>query len=547
MAKETIYVDQDDEITAVISKIELAREKVVAVVLPVHSTVFTSSINMKLIKKAEDTYKKSVVLITNNANVLPIAGAAGLHTAKNLASKPILHKVATESKKAEQPIELVDDGSAAVVGTAAAADAVAADSDVIELDNTVKEPKQKGVPFNKKLKVPNFHSFRLKVFLGAFLAVALVVFWIFAAFILPKATVTLKTDVSTVDSVLALQATTDVKDFDVTKPILPATMLETKKSDTEAMPATGKKDVGTKATGSVKMINCNKDDKLSDTIRTVAAGTTITDTNGNQFITQGPVNVEPSSYVGNNCSSNKPSAAVSVVAANSGGQYNLTARAYSVGGFATITANDSTGMGGGTSKMITVISQQDIDAAKAKLAGKSKTAASSELITQLEQSGLIALPETLAEGTPKITNSAAVDAEVAEVTVSQEVSYTMLAVSKDNIKSLIEADVKLKITDDKLKILDNGIDKRQLQITEKKAPNDQKLQITTVATVGPDIDTSGIANEVAGKSRGEIQTLLSKRSGVKDVVVRYDPFWVTKTPSKASKIVVVVEQVNAKQ
>lgn len=544
MSKETIYVDQDDEITAVISKIENASEKVVAVVLPAHSTVFTSAINMKLIKKAQDKHKKSIVLITSNVHILPVAAAAGLHTAKNLASKPTLPKVAVVAANTDLPIQL-DDSDASSAGLASAI-ATDADSDIIQLDNTVKEPKQKGVPFNKKLKVPNFNTFRIKVFGSSFLLVAVIIFWIFAAFVLPKATVTLKTDVSTIDSVLAVQVTTEVKTFDVTKLILPATMLDNKKTDTEKAPATGKKDVGTKASGTVKMINCNKDDKLSDTVRTVPGGTTITDTNGNQFVSQASVDVEPSSYTGNVCSSNKPSAAVAVVSVNSGGQYNLTARSYSVGGFVTITANDGTGMGGGTSKIIVVLSAQDIEAAKSRLAGKSKTAASSELITQLEASSLVALPETLTEGAPAITASAAPDAEVTEVTVTQVISYTMLAVSKTDIQSLVEADVKTKISDNQLKILDNGIDKKQLQITTRTSPSDQKLQITTVATVGPDIDIVGVANDVAGKSRGDIQTMLSQRSGVKEVVVRYDPFWVTKTPKKASKIIVVVEQVNAK-
>jgi hypothetical protein len=324
-------------------------------------------------------------------------------------------------------------------------------------------------------------------------------------------------------------------------------MQETKKSDTEKVAATGKKDIGTKATGSVKMINCNKDDKLSDTIRTVPAGATITDTSGNAFITQVEVDVEPSSFTANTCAANKPSSSVAVIATKSGGQYNLTARSYTVGGFSTITANDSVGMGGGTSKLVTVVSEEDITAAKAKLTGKSKTAAQSELITKLEQSGLFALTETLSEGTPKITISAEVDSEVADVVVTQDTTYTMLAVSKTDIQNLLEADIKSKISDNKLKILNNGLDKKQILITEKKSPSDQKLQITAIATVGPDIDTSGIASEVVGMNRGDIQTLLLQRSGVKDVVVRYDPFWVSKTPKKASKINVVVEQVNAKQ
>ncbi len=540
MSKETIYVDQDDEITAVISKIESSREKVVAVVLPAHSTVFTSAINMKLIKKAQDKHKKSIVLITSNVHILPVAAAAGLHTAKNLASKPTLPKVAVATANTDLPIQL-DDSDASSVGLASAI-ATDADSDIIQLDNTVKEPKQKGVPFNKKLKVPNFNTFRIKVFAGSFLLVAVIIFWIFAAFVLPKATVTIKTDVSTIDSVLAVQATTEVKTFDVSKLILPATMLDNKKTDTEKAPATGKKDVGTKASGSMVITNC------TDATVTVPAGTSFTNS-GYSFALDAAVNVPGSNFFsaqnGGACKKDGK-ANGTVTAMKAGGDSNLTAGQNYVSSFASTVTGVGGAMGGGTSKIIVVLSAQDIEAAKARLAGKSKTAASSELITQLEASGLVALPETLTESAPAITASAAPDAEVTEVTVTQVISYTMLAVSKTDIQSLVEADVKTKISDNQLKILDNGIDKKQLQITSKTSPSDQKLQITTVATVGPDIDIVGVANDVAGKSRGDIQTMLSQRSGVKEVVVRYDPFWVTKTPKKASKIIVVVEQVNAK-
>ncbi|NBU33146.1 hypothetical protein EB118_01445 [bacterium] len=536
MAKQTIYVDQDDEITAVIGKIKQSTNKVIAVVLPAHTGVFTSTINLKLIKKAEDTYKKSIVLITSSPAIVAAAGAAGLHTAKNLTSKPVLHKATSPLLTVVASVDLEEPGD-----TPPDTDKVGVnDNDVIQLDNTVKEPKQKGDSFNKKLKVPNFNSFRLKVVLGSSLLVVVVVFWIFAAFVLPKATITLKTDVSSIDSVLQLQATTNVKDFDASKPILPATIQETKKSDTEKVAATGKKDIGTKATGDMTLVNC------TDVSVLVPAGTSFTNS-GYSFALDESITVPGSDFFSNgNCKKNGK-AISTVTAQKAGGESNLTAGRDYVSSFATTITGVGGAMGGGTSKLVTVVSEEDITAAKAKLAGKSKTAAQSELITMLEQSGLFALTETLSEGTPKITTSAEVDAEVADVVVTQETTYTMLAVSKTDIQNLLEADIKSKISDNKLKILNNGLDKKQILITEKKSPSDQKLQITAIATVGPDIDTSGIANEVVGMSRGDIQALLLQRSGVKDVVVRYDPFWVTKTPKKASKINVVVEQVNAKQ
>src|SRR5437868_2881613 len=86
--KDTIYVDIDDEITGIIDKLKASEGKVVALVLPKRAGVFQSIVNMKLLKRAAETNKKNLVLITAEAGLLPLAGAAGIHVAKTLTSKP---------------------------------------------------------------------------------------------------------------------------------------------------------------------------------------------------------------------------------------------------------------------------------------------------------------------------------------------------------------------------------------------------------------------------------------------------------------------------
>src|SRR5437868_1458620 len=86
--KDTIYVDIDDEITGIIDKLKASEGKVVALVLPKRAGVFQSIVNMKLLKRAADSSNKNLVLITSEAGLLPLAGAAGIHVAKTLTSKP---------------------------------------------------------------------------------------------------------------------------------------------------------------------------------------------------------------------------------------------------------------------------------------------------------------------------------------------------------------------------------------------------------------------------------------------------------------------------
>src|SRR5438105_4435466 len=86
--KETIYIDIDDEITTIIEKVRAANEKIVALVLPKRATVLQSIVNMKLLKRTADAEKKSLVLITSEAGLMPLAGTVGLYVAKTLQTKP---------------------------------------------------------------------------------------------------------------------------------------------------------------------------------------------------------------------------------------------------------------------------------------------------------------------------------------------------------------------------------------------------------------------------------------------------------------------------
>src|SRR3989344_1419410 len=98
-SKDTVYVDVEDDITTVIDKVEGASEKIVALILPKRASVMQSTVNMRLLKRAADKAEKSVVLITSDEALLPLAGIVGLHTAKNLQSKPEIPEAPTGKAK----------------------------------------------------------------------------------------------------------------------------------------------------------------------------------------------------------------------------------------------------------------------------------------------------------------------------------------------------------------------------------------------------------------------------------------------------------------
>jgi len=553
-AKDTVYIDIDEDITSVINKVENSRDKVVALVLPKRATVFQSTINMKLLKKAASTAKKSLVLITSDTSILPLAGAARLHVAKSLQSKPSIPDAPQSSH--ESDVMSSDEFTETTTKTSdvsaeGSATAATVTDEVIELDNTdnkIKKSTDKPVESkkNRKLMVPNFNNFRVKMFLAGLALILVIVGWVFGFIIMPKAKILIKTDATASAVTMQFNISEATKELDIEKALIPGKLAESKKTDTEKVPATGKEDQGTKASGNVKFYNCNIDDKLNDTDRVVPAGTTISDASNRIFITQTEAVVSPSSFVAGNCLSNKPSDNVLVVAEKGGGEYNLSARSYSVSGFTTIIAKDGNGMGGGTSKLVTIVSQDDINGAQSKLTGRQKSAAVGDLEARLNVEGGMAVSEALDEGAPAFTQNVAVGKEDSEVTVTAVTTYKMLGIKTDDLKKVVEASINKSITDTRRKILNNGLANKTLLLASKKSSVDQTMSLSTTATVGPDIDVNAIAREVAGKRRGDIIALLGTREDIKEVTVSYSPFWVLQTPKKATKITVVVDQANAK-
>jgi hypothetical protein len=537
--KDTVYIDVDDEITAIIDKLRSSPHKIVALVLPKRAAVFQSVVNMKLLKRTADEAKKHVVLITAEAGLMPLAAAVGVHVAKTLQSRPEIPEPPAEDE--HHPETHPSDELAAEAKD---------EDEEIEVDNNqtekptvaggvgkAKAGKAAKAKKNRKLKVPNFDTFRKKLLLGGGAFVLLIVLWIVAFKVLPKATVTLKTDTSNLDMSLAFTADTEAHALDQENTVLPALSKESRKTDTEKVAATGQKDLGTKATGTVTLKNCSQ----SDNDVTIPAGTTVNMSNLN-FNTQEVVTLPASSFNSSDVCLTSPKT-VPVASSTPGEQYNISGgRSSTVAGFSGVNGVDSSAMSGGTSRIVKIVSQGDIDSAKKKITDRSNSDASKDLQEEFEKENYHALTDTLGAGEPTVTSTAKVGEEASEVTVTSTVVSAMLGVKKDDLKQFVEASAKKQIDESKQQIIDNGISKATLRVQQKQPDGKNKISYAGIVVAGPKLDDEAIKKEIAGKRRGEAQDLIRKRPGIKDVEIAYSPFWVQKTPKSIGKITIVFEQ-----
>ncbi len=544
--KETIYIDIDDEITSIIDKVTTSKKKVVALVLPKRATVMQSVVNMRLLKRASEEASKSFVLITSEASVLPLAGAVGVYTAKTLQSKPTIPD-GDETEEAEEEIgeEEPDVDNAKTVGELAGVAAVAAvvdEDETIEVDNETKEDGSDDTESNsdksknKKLKIPNFDSFRNKLFLGIGIVLLLAIGWYVAFYVMPKATIAIKTNATTNSVDITFVADPKVSDLDKENKIVPAKVQKLDKTKTEKSSTTGEKNLGEKATGKATMkLTTDCITPLTD----VPAGTTIS--SGNQgFITQKKASFTPPPAPDGNGNCIFTSNEVGVTAAAGGGEYNLSGRVYTVAGFGSVVANGSN-MSGGTDKIVKIVNQQDVDGAKNKALEGNVDEVKAELSKSLEAEGYLPIPETFNNTEPVITSTPNVGDEANEVSVTVVTSYSMVGAKNDDLKTVVDEEAKKTIDTNNQSITDYGLDAAVYQVYEVKPDGETRINFKTNITTGTQLNADQIKEQSAGKKRGEVQEQIKSVSGVVDVEVIYKPFWVTKTTKNVNKITVIIE------
>ena len=570
--KDTIYIDIDDEITAIIDKVQNSGNKIVALVLPKRATVLQSIVNMKLLKRSAETAKKQVVLITSEAGLLPLAANVGLYVAKTLQSKPSLPTADDSAaddvaEEIDEPLTLDDDfdvkdNAYTPIGALSGEEIPAApteEPESIDMDEAdtealaeapktdkTKDKKKPVAADGKKLAVPNFLRFRKRFILIALALVVLIVGGYVCAKVLPKATVTIKADASTVvvDNTLTLSA--QQKTVNSGDGILPASVQQVQKTSTQQAAASGQKNLGNNATGTVTIKNCTTNNQTVS----LPAGTGLS-SNGLTFITQKSISIPLSGLQGNNCKSYDgiTSVAVDVKAVNAGTQYNLGPSSFTVSSSygSQLSATSTDAFTGGTDNVVKVVSQADIDGAKQKLSSATTDSdvAKTQLQQQLTGAGYQAIVETFAASDPSITTSANANDQADTVTVTQVVTYKMFGVKTTDLETFIADTVNGKIDTNKQSILSNGLDKATYSLVGTPAADSAQIKFQSNAVAGPKLDLNGLKSQLAGQKSGDIQAQLKTLPGIEDVTVKFSPFWVTSVPKNASKVTINFQQVTS--
>lgn len=128
-----------------------------------------------------------------------------------------------------------------------------------------------------------------------------------------------------------------------------------------------------------------------------------------------------------------------------------------------------------------------------------------------------------------------------------KITYTVLTVKKDDLRQAIQAKLAGQIDKSKQKLNDSFMDDANITVQSQSGPSSAVLSVNEDTTAVPIINTASIKSVVKGKKAGDIKAAIGNWPGVKNVDVKLSPFWVSKAPSKDSKIQVILKEDKSNQ
>jgi hypothetical protein len=233
-----------------------------------------------------------------------------------------------------------------------------------------------------------------------------------------------------------------------------------------------------------------------------------------------------------------------VQAANPGPDYNLSAQNYqsSVSGFSA----KGSDMAGGTTKIATVVTADDVQKAKQALVDLKNDDVKKQLTGQFKNGEIIISDSfTIDRADAVSVPDVGAEAPGGKAKLTSSTNYTLTAIAKPDLELYLKDQLNKQLsgkTDQR--IYDDGVSKVTLTGYDKSGTM-PTVNVATTGQIGPNIDENAVKEQVKGKKFGEVQALLEQIQGVSNVKVDYSYFWVTKVPNDINKIDVKFQITNA--
>ena len=564
MNKDVVYIEPEDDITDIIARIKNANQKVVALVPPKKIGVLRSAVNTKLVAKAAQTAGKTVVMVSGDSSLTKLAAAAQIPVAKTLQSRPKLPSEIIEATpdRGEQVINEADfddkepgsdaagssankssaqDGSQGASGSKkstssknqSAKSKAGKSSQDFTSDDLEKDDKKgkKG-----KKNVPALEKYRKWIIIGAIALVLLIIFLIWAFVFAPAATIDVKIRTTANNFSENVSFTTKSSDQNIENGVFYLEEQKVEKSSSVEFTATGQKDIGDKASGTISLsasFSSSSDDNINIPAGSTFSYGSLSYTSNSSVTLANPESCTRADYNSGDCVA---TGSVGVTANEPGSDYNIGPHDSGWSAPGGVTASNSSSFSGGSSKVVAVVSQSDFNSAKEKLQNEGREDGRSEL-TKKFGDDIIAIDSSLEISTSDPQSTVAVGDEVQSgVTpkVSATTTYTMYGVDKTSVEDFIKEKSSSTVApDQRIYAVDSPFFENF-----QKSNTGYTAKLKSSTQTGPKVDENDVLEKSKGRKIGEVQSLLKSLNGVSSVDIDTSFPWVSTIPDDPNKITI---------
>lgn len=587
----SIYISLEDDVSRIAARLKKEKHSDIVLVCPKRCLLFADSINLKLLKKQADLLGKQVSILTMDEKgqqfaqqagfelkTLPKPGkSGGIFDIKPAAQKPVPSQAPPEVRGTPEgqvsgPIASTVRGiKKAAMHLAASAPAVFKESHESEtkiLEKTLPPAlpalsKLKGMPEEPLtrigVRVKDIHNekkaenenvrksagnvkYAQRVVAGL-IALSLLAILGAVFFVLPRATVAVfpRTEPITRD-IIDITANTKTTEPDPQALILPAQKVSETLELTSKFQAQGKREVGNKAAGAVRLYNFSQQPlnlKAATTILSVGNKTyrLVNDIQGlkvTKYKDLKTKEVDESSL-------DEP---VEVVADQGGEEYNLPA------GVRMEVTNQVFGskpqflfgrtekaVMGGTSRFISLVTQQDIDASRTALGDQLLKMINDKLIS----SGLQMLEKAYAVEVLQFSTDKPVNTESPSFTATLKAKITGLAIKPEHLSSLVNDRISQTLSANKSLESTSQMPDYKLK-TVDLAAEQASISVHYEGRAVMNMNLNNITTELVGKNRRQAAEILRSKAEVDRIDITLAPSWQKNFPYLKSKINVYIER-----
>ncbi len=538
MATKTIYFNIEDDVKSIVARLRQEPGKDFVLVFPRRCYLFSDAVNLKLLKKQLGILKKDASVMTMDERGQEAAADAGFH----LVSVPHRQAGHNMSDVARVSTRQVDVANAPVEEPVLSAEVRNQTPVPKRLKKSIPRVATKDTFFGDinhnnhfagsvmQARELNTQKRRTMIIGGVVLAIVLAI--LSSVYVLPRATVVVVPKAEVVNRDLEIGISTAGKLADVNTLTLPGVAIEETIPKEKKLDVLGKRELSSKATGSVRIVN------LTGTPINLKASTTVLSSTGKEYVFKVDQN-----YI-------KPISAKAATAPDAGQKAGVVA---SVGGEASnlpvgtkleitnkvfgnkpslLYALVDDPLIGGNSRFVSMLSDEDVSKAKDSLVNE----ATAEVVSNLKSQGQILAEQTYTTEVLDFTTSKVVGEESTTFTAQAKVHVKGIAFDVASLTDLVRNRV-TQILSSRSVLQPSGKDTMNFKVrTLDLNAGTLKIIVHFESKLYVSIDLSTIGPSLVGKTKASAITQLAGLQGVERGDITLWPAWQSTMPRFSSKI-----------